>query len=564
MIATIVDILKVLGALAFFIYGMKIMSEGIQKAGGVQLRKVLSMMTRNRFLGVLSGFLVTAFVQSSSATTVMTVSFANAGLLSLLEAASLILGANIGTTITGWIISILGFQVKLHTLSLPIFSLGVPLLFIKKGKVKFWGEFLIGFAILFLGLQFLQESIPTLQNDSEVLAYLSSFANWGVLSGIIFILVGAITAIIVQSSSAAMALTLVMSANGWIPLEVAATMVLGQNIGTTATAEIAALIGNVHAKRAARVHSLFNILGVCWMFIILPFFLEFLDSILQQTLYTNSAYSDAQNVPLALSAFHTIFNILNALLFIGFIPWLVNLATRTVKSRGEKDEINRLNYLASMVSISELSILEVQRKAAHFGEITSRMSTFVRTMLFSINAGEPEEMMVRIQKYERITNRINSELTEYLIKISKEDVTTKTAFKIKGLIDSCSELERIANIFHQMAQTIERKRGEKIWFNQQQRTRLTTLLDLVNTSFVIMNENLAVPQENPQGKLNAIKIEEKINAQRDLMRLESQEKSSQQDYNVHSELIYQNLFTSLERIGDHLFNISNAVIGNQT
>ena len=562
MIPVIVDLLKVLGALAFFIYGMKIMSEGIQKAGGVQLRKALSMMTSNRFLGVLSGFLVTAFVQSSSATTVMTVSFANAGLLSLVEAAGLIMGANIGTTITAWIISVLGFQVKLHTLSIPIFAIAVPLLFINKGKVKFWGEFLIGFAILFLGLQFLQESIPTLQSDSKTLAFLSSFANWGFFSGILFMLFGAITTIIVQSSSAAMALTLVMSANGWIPLEVAATMVLGQNIGTTVTAEVAALVGNVFAKRAARIHSLFNILGVCWMFVILPFFLEFLDRILQQTIYTNSAYTDAQNVPLALAAFHTIFNILNTLLFIGFIPWLVNLATKTVKSRGVKDEINRLDYLVSIVSISELSILEVQKKAAHFGEITGRMSNFVSTMLFSIDTDEPEAMMAKIQKYEKITNRINLELTDYLLKISKEDVTSKTAFKIKGLIDSCSELERIANIFHQMATTIERKREEKIWFNQQQRIRLTKLLNLVNSSFDIMNENLASAQSNPDGRSKALKIEEQINVQRDLMRLESQEKSSHQDYNVHSELIYHNLFTSLERIGDHLFNISNAVIGD--
>jgi len=560
MIATIVDILKVLGSLAFFIYGMKIMSEGIQKAGGVQLRKVLSMMTRNRFLGVLSGFLVTAFVQSSSATTVMTVSFANAGLLSLMEAAGLIMGANIGTTITGWIISVLGFQVKLHTLSIPIFAIAVPLLYIKKGKIRFWGDFLMGFGMLFLGLQFLQESIPTLQNDSETLAFLSAFANWGFLSGLIFIMIGAITTVIIQSSSAAMALTLVMSANGWISLDVAATMVLGQNIGTTATAEVAAFVGNVFAKRAARIHSLFNILGVAWMFLILPFFLELLDNILQQTIYTTSAYTDTRNVPLALSAFHTVFNILNTFLFLGLMPWLVNIASKTVKSRGEKDEINRLNYLASTVSVSELSILEVQKKVAHFGEVTARMTGFISKMLFSINTEEPAAMMLRIQKYEKITNRINLELTDYLIKISKEDVTSKTAFKIKGLIDSCSELERIANIFHQMAATIERKRTEKIWFNQQQRTRLTQQLDLINTSFGIMNENLATAPDNPHGKAKAQKIEAQINTHRDLMRQESQVKSDHQDYNVHSELIYHNLFSSLERIGDHLYNISNAVI----
>jgi len=564
MIDALVNVLKVLGALAFFIYGMKIMSEGIQKAGGVQLRKVLSMMTRNRFLGVLSGFLVTTFVQSSSATTVMTVSFANAGLLSLAEAASLIMGANVGTTITGWIISVLGFQIKLHAISIPIFAIAVPLLYINKGKLRFWGEFLIGLAILFLGLQFLNESIPTLQQDSETLAYLSSFANWGFFSGILFILFGAITTVIVQSSSAAMALTLVMSANGWIPLDVAATMVLGQNIGTTATAEIAALVGNVYAKRAARIHSLFNILGVCWMFLLLPVFLKILDNILQQTIYTNSAYADVNNVPLALSAFHTIFNILNALLFIGLIPWLVNLATKTVKSRGEEDEINRLDYLTSLVSISELSILEVQKKVAHFGQVTSRMLNFISTMLFSINAGEPAEMMDKIEKYELITNRMEQELTEYLIKISKEEVTPKTALKIRALIDTCSELERIANIFHQMAKTIDRKREEKIWFNQQQRTRLKDHLDLVAMSFSIMNENLAASQVAPTGKEKALEVERKINAQRDLMRQERQAKTNQQDYNVHSELIYHNLFSSLERIGDHLYSISDGVIGEQT
>ncbi|MEM6319939.1 MAG: Na/Pi cotransporter family protein [Bacteroidota bacterium] len=560
MLAGLIDILKVLGALAFFVFGMKIMSEGIQKAGSVQLRKVLSLMTRNRFLGVLTGFLVTAFVQSSSATTVMTVSFVNAGLLSLFESAGIIMGANIGTTITGWIISVLGFQVKLHTLSIPIFAIGVPLTFVKKGKARFWGDFLIGFAILFLGLQFLQESIPTLQNDSEALAFLSSYANWGVLSGIIFILVGFVTTLIIQSSSVAMALILVMSANGWVTLEVAAAMVLGQNLGTTATAEIAALVGNVFAKRAARIHTLFNVLGVCWMMLILPWFLEFLDGILQQTIYTNSAYTDAGNVPLALSAFHTVFNVLNTLIFIGLTPWLVSLATRTISSRGEEDEINRLDYLSTLVSISELSILEIQKKVAHFGEVTGRMSGFVSNMLFSINPNEPEEMMVKVQKYEEITNRMNVELSEYLIKISKEDVTSKTAFKIKGLIDGCSELERIANIFYLMGKTIERKRREKIWFNQHQRSRLNDLIDLINHAFVITRENLTASTENPKSIHKAAEIEKRINDQRDLMRRESQEKSTEQDYNVHSELIYHNLFSSLERIGDHLFAISRGVI----
>jgi phosphate:Na+ symporter len=557
----LLDIFQVVGALAFFIYGMKVMSEGIQKAGGVQMRKVLEMMTRNRFLGVITGFLVTAFVQSSSATTVMTVSFVNAGLLSLIESAGLIMGANIGTTITGWIISVLGFQVKLHILSIPIFAIAVPMLFIRRGKVRFWGEFLIGFAILFLGLNFLKESIE-IQADSELLVSLSQYADLGWLSGLLFILIGAILTIIVQSSSAAMALILVMSANGLIPLEVAATMVLGLNIGTTFTAEVASWVGNVFAKRAARIHTLFNVLGVAWMFLILPLFLEFLDNILQNTLYNNSAYSDSNNVPLALSAFHTVFNVLNTLILLGLVPWLVNLAKKTVKSKGEEDEIRRLDYIESLVATPELSILEVQKKVVHFGDITSRMSSFTRTMLFSINPDEAAEMWKKIRKYEVITDRIETELSEFLIKISKKEVTPKTSLKIRGLLDCCSELERIADIFYQMGKSIERKQEEKIWFNQHQRMRLEKMFDLIDQAFVLMKNNLnsTSPQDVSVALAETKKIENAINIQRDLMRKESNENLNTEGFNVYSALIYNNLFSALERIGDHIEKITEAIL----
>jgi len=518
----IAHLLQVAGALAFFIYGMKVMSEGIQKAGGAQMRKVLEMMTRNKYLGVLTGFLITGLVQSSSATTVMTVSFVNAGLLSLVESAGIIMGANIGTTITAWLITILGFQVKLHTLSVPLFAIAVPLLFIRRGKARFWGEFLIGFALLFLGLNFLKESIPNLQEYSGLLSFLSKYSNWGFVSGLLFILIGAVLTAIVQSSSAAMALILVISANGWISLEVAATMVLGMNIGTTITAEVASLVGNVFAKRSARIHTLFNVFGVCWMFILTPIFLRFLDHILQTTVYTNSAFTDKGNVPIALSAFHTAFNILNTVLFIFLIPWLVNLASRTVRSKGEEDEIQRLD--------------------------------------FSINPNEPEEMFNRINKYEEITNRIEKELTEYLINISKEKVSTKTAAKIRGLIDSCNELERIADIFYQMSITIDRKRKEKIWFNQNQRVELEKLFDLIDKAFSVMSKNLAMPFTTTITFEEALSIENQINQQRDTMRRVSNESVNKEEYNVYSALIYNNLFSALERIGDHIKHVTQAIL----
>ena len=270
------DVIQIIGALAFFVYGMKMMSDGIQRAAGSQLRNILRSMTKNRFLGVGTGFLTTALVQSSSATTVMTVSFVNAGLLTLVESAGIMMGANIGTTITGLIVSLLGFKMKLSAYSIPLFAIGVPMLFSKRGKFKYWGEFIIGFAILFLGLTYLKGAVPDLKGNTNALAWIQSIADYGFFSRVLFVFVGALVTVIVQSSSAAMAITLTLVYTGWLPLEVAAAMILGENIGTTITAEIASVVGNTNAKRSARIHSLFNIIGVTWMIILLPWILGML------------------------------------------------------------------------------------------------------------------------------------------------------------------------------------------------------------------------------------------------------------------------------------------------
>jgi len=259
--------LQIIGSLAFFVYGMKLMSDGIQRAAGSQLRNILRTMTKNRYLGVFTGFLITALVQSSSATTVMTVSFVNAGLLTLVESAGVMMGANIGTTITGWLISVLGFKIKLSAYSIPLFALGVPLLFTNRGRLRYWGQFVIGFAILFLGLSYLKDSVPDLKGNAEALEWLQGFANYGFLSRVFFVFIGAVVTVVVQSSSAAMAITLTLVYTGWLPLDIAAAMILGENIGTTITAEIASLVGNVNAKRSARIHCMFNIIGVTWMVI---------------------------------------------------------------------------------------------------------------------------------------------------------------------------------------------------------------------------------------------------------------------------------------------------------
>ncbi|MFT6735795.1 MAG: phosphate:Na+ symporter, partial [Polaribacter sp.] len=301
----IFDTIKLIGALGFFIYGMKVMSEGLQQVAGSKMRQVLKAMTTNRFTGVATGFLITAILQSSSATTVMTVSFVNAGLLSLVESAGVMMGANIGTTITGWLVSLIGFKVKMANYALPIIAFAVPMMFSHSFKTKKWGETLIGFALLFLGLSALKDAVPDIKSNPEVLTFLNTFTDPGIMTRLMFVGVGTLLTIIVQSSSAAMTLTIVLTTQG-LPLEIAAAMVLGENIGTTITAELASIVGNVHAKRSARIHSLFNVIGVGWMIIMMPYVIDALNYMLPPPEGT-----DANKF--ALAAFHTTFNLLNVI-----------------------------------------------------------------------------------------------------------------------------------------------------------------------------------------------------------------------------------------------------------
>ena len=553
--------MQILGALAFFVYGMKVMSEGIQKAAGSQLRNILRAMTKNRYIGVFTGFLITAIIQSSSATTVMTVSFVNAGLLSLVESAGIMMGANIGTTITGWLISILGFKVKLSAFSIPLFAIALPMLFIRRGKIRFWGEFLIGFALLFMGLSELKNSVPNLKSNPEVLNFLADYANLGFLSSLFFVFVGTLITIIVQSSSAAMALTMVLCSNGVIPFEVATAMILGENIGTTITAELASIIGNVHAKRSARIHSLFNIIGVTWAVLAMPWLVKLVTYIATTWLGDNNPYTDPEAIPIALSVFHTTFNFANVLLLIGFVPWLVKLAIKTVPSKGDDDEDVRLEYIGGPIKTPELSIMEAQKEAAKYGEVTSRMSKFSQKLLAATEAKKQQKQIKKLAKYEEITDGFEVELTNYLTKISKEEVSAKVSLRIRSIINVGNDLERIGDIFYQLSKTVERKIDEKIWFNQHQRDRLEEMFKLIDEAFAVMVENLSTPSYDNVDKAGAVDLERKINELRNTMRKENLLHMTQPDYNVNSAMIYNNIFSSLERVGDHIINVTEAVVG---
>lgn len=341
------EILQLLGSLGLFLFGMTVMSDALMKLAGNRMRKILATMTSNRFFGVLTGFVITSIIQSSSATTLMVVSFANASLLTLVESISVIMGANIGTTITAWLITILGFKVSMSSIALPLVGLGFGFTFGKSEKLKNWGSFIIGFAVLFIGLQFLKDAVPDIKSNPEILEFLSRYTDLGFLSVILFMFIGTLLTVIIQSSSATMALTLIMTAQGWIPFELAAAMVLGENIGTTITANLAAIVANYHAKRTARAHLIFNILGVVWMLILFYPFLRFIEYVALWT-GSESPYVSAAAIPVAISLFHTFFNIINTFVLIWFVNPIAKIVTRIIHEKAALDKpIDEPKYLSA-------------------------------------------------------------------------------------------------------------------------------------------------------------------------------------------------------------------------
>ncbi len=554
------QLIQIVGALAFFVYGMKMMSDGIQRAAGAQMRNILRTMTKNRFLGVFTGFLTTAMVQSSSATTVMTVSFVNAGLLTLVESAGVMMGANIGTTITGWLVSFLGFKVKLKVLSIPLFAFGVPMLFSNRGKLKYWGEFIIGFAILFLGLSYLKGAVPDLKGNTEVLDFLSTFTEWGFFSRLFFVFVGTLVTIIVQSSSAAMAITLTMCAQGWLPFEVAAAMILGENIGTTITAELASLVGNTNAKRSARIHSMFNIIGVTWMVILLPVFLPLLSEFLQM-LGLSDPFTNADDMPIGLSAFHTAFNLLNVIIMLGFVKWLVKMAIWSVPDGADEYDDTKLKFIGSGLRTPELATVELQKETAHFGEVTSRMSGFMQDLINAKDAKKQRALLKKLNKYEKITDKMEIEITEYITNLSNQEITPRTSLRLRSILNVCNDLERIGDIYYQISKTLEQKIENKTYFTPEQRSNLNEMSTKIDEAFAVMVDNLNNPHYDQVSKDKALDLEYDINKMRDRLRKENLTKIGEKGYNVKSAMIYNNIYSSLEKVGDHIINVTEAVVG---
>ncbi len=552
--------LLMVGALSMFIYGMKTMSEGIQASAGARLRRALSGMTRNRITGIASGFGLTALLQSSSATTVMTVSFVNAGLITLTQSAGIMMGANIGTTITGWFVSFFGLRVNITLYALILFAVAIPLLFVKKREIRTWSTPLIGFALLFMGLGFLRSTVPTFTEDSEFVRFFVEYSSIPFLGTLIFVALGVIITVIVQSSSSAITLTMTLCASGVIPLEAACAMVLGENIGTTATAEIAALVGNVHAKRSARVHSLFNIIGVAWMVFLLPFVIKGIARFMPEDPFTDSP-AGLQSATASLAVFHTVFNVANLLLLLPFVDKLVKLASFTVPSKGDKDELHRLEYIDNSIQLSELSIVEARRAVSKFGEITHKMSAMVRRLITETDSSAQLKIHERIQRYEEITDRLEVEISQYCSRISTTELSPESSERVRAMLSISNDLERIGDIFNQISLTIQRKNEGKIWFTQEQRDKLFGLHDLVEKSLLIMMDNLNREEEDLIDLKAAREVEREINRARNAIRKEYIHRIEKGKYNLRSGTIYSELFSSLEKVGDHVINVSEALAG---
>ncbi len=558
----ILELLRLVGALGFFIYGMKIMSEGIQKAAGSGLRKMLGFMTKNKYLGVLSGFLITCLIQSSSATTVMTVSFVNAGLISLMQSAGVMLGANIGTTITSWLVALLGFKVSMSALSLPLMAFAVPMLFAKKNKIKYLGEFILGFAILFWGLSELKDAVPDIKSNPEILSFLGNFAHTGFFSNILFVLVGTALTVVIQSSSATIALTQTLCFTGIIPFEAAIAMVLGENIGTTITAELAAIPANVHAKRSARIHTMFNIIGVSWMVFVISFtpFLDLLNWFVTSVMGEPNTYT-TEGMPIGLAVFHTTFNTLNVLIMIWFLNWLVKVATKTVKSKGEFDEEYHLEHISvGLMATPDLAIFEAQKELVKFGNIVKKMNGFVKELITEQDSKVISIALARIKKYEDITDRIETEVADYLTKVSQGEMSEETSLKIRGMLRIIVNLERIGDIFYQISKTIERKHENKVWFTPQQRKNVLDMFTLVEDALNNMCSNLNANYEEVSIE-KAKELELAINNFRTILRKEHFENVEKAEYDFKSATAYSEIYSALEKVGDHIINVSEGIKG---
>lgn len=552
------DFLRLIGSLGLFLYGMKIMSEGLQKFAGDSLRRILTAMTTNRVTGVLTGVLITALIQSSSATTVMVVSFVNAGLLTLTQSIGVIMGANIGTTVTAWLISALGFKVDIAAFSLPLLAFGIPLLFSGKSSRKSVGEFIFGFSFLFMGLQALKANAPDLGANPEMLAFVQNYADMGFFSIILFLFIGAILTMIVQASAATMAITLIMCANGWIDYQLGVALVLGENIGTTITANLAALTGNTQARRAALAHLAFNIFGVIWVLIL---FYPFTNAVSWFVTNVMRISDPSVAVSFKLAAFHTAFNISNTFVMIWFVGLIEKTVCFLIKGKKDEDEEYRLRYITGgVLSTAELSILQARMEITLFAERTGRMLDMVKALFYEKNEDAFLKTYSRVEKYESISDRMEIEIANYLTCVAEGRLSSEGKEEIRIMLRAVSEIESIADSCNNMARSIKRRNEFKSIFTDEQNHNVDQMLALTEKALHRMIEILKKSELVRDDVNPSYNIENEINNYRNQLKIHNVEDINNKKYQYQDGVYYMDIIGEAEKLGDYVLNVVQAVI----
>ena len=566
----ILQIFTLLGALGMFLYGMNLMSSGLQKAAGDKLRGFLSAMTSNPFKGVMTGLGITTVIQSSSATTVMVVSFVNAGLLTLAQAIGVIMGANIGTTVTAWMVSWLGFKADISVLAVPLMLLGFLFSNSKKDQRKNIGELITGFCLLFLGLSFMKDSVPDLRETPQVLDFVRTWASHGFGSVLLFLALGTILTLVLQSSSATMAITLIMLSMGWIPFNMACAMVLGENIGTTITANIAASVGNTQAKRAALSHTIFNVLGVIWALIFFKPFLK-LVGIITEHLFglpnptadgfavTDSNSAEGTAALYGLSMLHTLFNLTNTLLLVWFTRQIAKAVSWIIPTpKNQEKEVFRLQYIsAGPLATPELSVEQAFNEIIHFAQISKKSALYAQSAINEADSDKFEELRQKLVKYEEISDRVEYEIATFLNGVSAEEISESTSIKLKAMYKIIGELESLGDSGETISRILSRKNVRNRHFDETAIRNLNLMADAVNAAYDVMIENLTAAHKGELVEIsNAYNAEDRLNNLRNNLRDAVIEDVENDGNNYQTSVYYMDIVNEYEHMGDFMINIS--------
>ena len=591
------DFLGLLGSVGLFLYGMKVMSEGLQKAAGDRLRNILSAMTRNRFTGTLTGFLITALIQSSSASTVMVVSFVNAGLMTLAQSMAVIMGANVGTTFTAWVIALFGFKVNISAFVLPLIGLSIPLLFAKSSRNKSIGEFLIGFAFLFMGLDMISKYVPDHQSNPEMFAFLQHYSSMGFGSVLIFMFVGLVVTMVIQSSAATFAITLIMCSKGWIDFDLSCALILGSNIGTTVTPLLASMSGNVAAKRTAMGHLLFNLLGCVWVLCVFyPFvhlnvwiteelgqgdptqlasyvnhiektqpdvYDHLFDNSLPQGHEVIAKVSELQqSVSIGLSVFHTVFNLINLAIMIWFTNLYVKIVCKLVPAKHKEDEEFQLKFISGgLVSATELNITQAEKEIAVFGERVGRMLDMAKDLVHTKRDSEEfSTLYSRLEKYEDISDRMEIEIAHFLNRVAEGRLSNEGKHKIAGMLRMVSEIESIADCCMGDGKILVRKNQSGVKFNEEIYDNIDAMFAHVKGA---MNSMLALlgnmEHASEHEIIKSYNKEREINNFRNQLRTGNIANINDKHYEYQAGIYYMDLVANLEKTGDYIINVVDAI-----